>query len=221
MKTILFDFDGTLANTLPVCFKAFQDVFHSFDEVELTDEDIVKMFGPSETGIIRNQLNHTDVEAAIECYYASYSEHHTKLVEKDEDIRVLLNKLKSSGYRLGIITGKAQRSLDISLQALELHSYFDVLISGDDVNKPKPDSEGIELALQTLGAHKGDAIYLGDSDADLLAGQRAHVQTGEVHWLPGYQPTLTVKGDEVFLSTSELLEYLKRCSEVGEFKDKK
>ncbi|MFK3938178.1 HAD family hydrolase [Alkalihalobacillus sp. NPDC078783] len=215
MKTILFDFDGTLADTLPVCFKAFQDVFRSFDEVELTDEDIVMMFGPSETGIIRNQLKHPDVEAAIERYYASYSEHHNKLVEKNGDIRALLEKLKTAGYQLGIITGKAQRSLDLSLQALDMRSYFDVLISGDDVNKPKPDPEGIELALHQLGAQKESAIYLGDSDADLLAGQRAYVQTGEVHWLPGYQPLLTVQGDQVFLNTAELLEYLNVSTEVS------
>lgn len=215
MKTILFDFDGTLANTLPVCFKAFQDVFRSFDAVELTDKDIVKMFYPSETGIIRNQLKHPDVEAAIECYYASYSEHHTKLVEKNGDIQVLLETLLAGGYQLGIITGKAQRSLDISLQALDMHSYFDVLISGDDVTKPKPDPEGIKLALQKLDAHKGGAIYLGDSDADLIAGQRAQVQTGEVHWLRGYQPTLTVEGDWVFRSTAELVEYLDESNEMG------
>ncbi|HLS10243.1 HAD hydrolase-like protein [Lentibacillus sp.] len=40
MKAIIFDFDGTLADTLPVCYRAFQDVFRTFDGRELSDDDL-------------------------------------------------------------------------------------------------------------------------------------------------------------------------------------
>jgi pyrophosphatase PpaX len=68
IKAIIFDFDGTLADTLPVCFSAFQAVFRKFDNRELTPEEIKAMFGPSETGIIRRNLINTDHENAIELY---------------------------------------------------------------------------------------------------------------------------------------------------------
>ncbi|WP_081742054.1 MULTISPECIES: HAD hydrolase-like protein [Bacillaceae] len=56
IKAVLFDFDGTLADTLPVCFLAFESVFKKFDERDVTTEEIKSMFGPSETGIIRENL---------------------------------------------------------------------------------------------------------------------------------------------------------------------
>ena len=47
IKAIIFDFDGTLANTLPVCFYAFLSVFKKFDNNEVTPDEIKAMFGPS------------------------------------------------------------------------------------------------------------------------------------------------------------------------------
>jgi len=70
MKAIIFDFDGTLANTLPICYYAFQNVFKQFNNKVLTSEEIKAMFGPSETGIIRENLINTNKEQAIEMYYS-------------------------------------------------------------------------------------------------------------------------------------------------------
>jgi pyrophosphatase PpaX len=56
IKTIIFDFDGTLANTLPICYFAFQCVFSEFDHKALSPHEIKAMLGPSETGIIRTNL---------------------------------------------------------------------------------------------------------------------------------------------------------------------
>ena len=205
MKAILFDFDGTLAHTLPVCFEAFQEVFRRFDERELTNEDIISMFGPSETGIIRENLKHTDSSSAIELYYTVYSETHDKLVPHSPEIIELLGDLRRKGYQLGIVTGKAQRSLDLSLEALKMTSYFDVVITGDDVTNAKPHPEGIQQAMKRLGVTNEDTIYLGDSDADILAGIDAGVRTVGVYWLPNYQPTFTQKPDVVCNKTTQLL----------------
>ena len=205
MKAILFDFDGTLANTLPVCFKAFQEVFEKFDERELTNEDIISMFGPSETGIIRENLKHVDSSSAIELYYKVYAENHNKLVPQSLEMIELLRDLKCKGYQVGIVTGKAQRSLNVSLEALHMTSYFDVVITGDDVTYAKPHPEGIQEAMKKLGVTKEDTVYLGDSDADILAGHDAGVRTVGVHWLPDYRPTFSQKPDVLCYRTSQLL----------------
>ena len=143
MRAIIFDFDGTLANTLPICFCAFKNVFTEFDNKDLSSEEIKDMFGPSETGIIRNNLSNPKKEKAIEYYYEKYSEHHKSLVEVDPEILELLRYLKEMDIKIGIFTGKAKRSLDISLKALEMDGMFDVIITGDDVTNPKLDSEGL------------------------------------------------------------------------------
>ena len=144
MKAIIFDFDGTLANTLPVCDYAFQSVFKEFDNRDLTSGEVRAMFGPSEVGIIKENLLHENKERAIELFYEKYSEKHGELVAANQEIQDLLMELKKKGLKLGIVTGKAKRSLDISMKALRMEEMFDVIITGDDVVQPKPHPEGLE-----------------------------------------------------------------------------
>jgi pyrophosphatase PpaX len=211
MKGIIFDFDGTLADTLPVCFYAFQTVFKEFDGTEVTPDEIKAMFGPSETGIIRENLINTNHEQAIELYYEKYSEKHRELVLENVDINDLLLFLKNKGYKLGIVTGKAYRSLMISLQLLKMDQLFDVIITGDDVVQPKPHPEGIHKALKQLQIKSSEAIFLGDSDADILAGKQAGVLTIGVHWLPNFQtPEFSVEPDQKFSSVDEFLQLLQQ-----------
>ena len=187
IKAIIFDFDGTLADTLPVCFYAFQAVFKDFDHLECTTEEIKEMFGPSETGIIIENLQNKDHEQAIEYFYKRYEEKHHETNYKNDEINDLLQYLKNEGYKLGIVTGKGTRSLNISLKYLNMENLFDVVITGDDVKKPKPHPEGVYKALEQLGVLSNEAIFLGDSEADIQAGIHARVFTIGVQWLPNYQ----------------------------------
>lgn len=206
IKAIIFDFDGTLADTLLVCFLAFESVFEKFDNLEVTSEEIKAMFGPSETGIIRDNLKNNNYDEAIELYYEIYRDRHENLVQNNEDINTLLKRLKTNGYKLGIVTGKARRSLDISLDCLGLDNFFDVIITGDDVEFPKPHPEGINKALDHLDVLPNEAVFLGDSDADIMAGKQANVLTIGVHWLPNYQTIdFNVQPDEVYSSINELI----------------
>ncbi|MFJ7738847.1 HAD family hydrolase [Lysinibacillus sp. NPDC097287] len=204
MKAIVFDFDGTLANTLPICFYAFQNVFKEFDKKDLTVDEIKEMFGPSETGIIRKNLSNPNKEDAIEYFYKKYSELHKGLVVDNPEILELLNSLKEAEIKIGIFTGKAKRSLDISLKALNMEGLFDVIITGDDVIKPKPDPEGLLKALSLLKVENSEAIYIGDSDADIVAGVQANVYTIGVQWLPEYQTSAFIEQpDSIIKSVKE------------------
>ncbi|MFS0690909.1 HAD family hydrolase [Sporosarcina sp. 179-K 8C2 HS] len=187
MKAIIFDFDGTLANTLPICDYAFQSVFKEFDNKDLSSGEIRAMFGPCEVGIINGNLLHANKEQAIELYYEKYLEKHNDLVAANQEIHDLLIELKRKGLKLAIVTGKAKRSLDISMKALQMHNYFDVIITGDDVVQPKPHPEGLLKALSQLHVEPHEAMYVGDSDADIQAGMGAGIYTVGVHWLPDIQ----------------------------------
>ena len=204
MKAVIFDFDGTLANTLPICYFAFQSVFKDFDNKVLSANEIKEMFGPSETGIIRNNLSHANIDDAIEQYYAKYSEFHDQLVDNNEEIEHLLRNLKNAGIKLGIVTGKARRSLDISLKILQMEDYFDVVITGDDVIEPKPHPEGVLKTLTLLEIDNKDAIFIGDSDADIIAGLKANVFTIGVQWLPDFQTTFTLEKQALIIESTSI-----------------
>ncbi|WP_075620434.1 HAD family hydrolase [Paenisporosarcina indica] len=210
IKAIIFDFDGTLANTLPICFDAFQHVFKEFDNTELNSEEIKSMFGPSETGIIRENLLNINKDEAIELYYKIYSEHHNRLVTSNSDINDLLQYLKDTGIKMGIFTGKARRSLDISLKALQMEGMFDVIITGDDVTMPKPNPEGLIKSLSLLGIDNSEAIFVGDSDADMYAGIQANVYTIGVQWLPDFHSLeFTIEPNTIVKSVNEFMDALK------------
>ncbi|OAB39253.1 hypothetical protein PMSD_04815 [Paenibacillus macquariensis subsp. defensor] len=76
IKSVLFDFDGTLADTLPLSFKAFRSVFLKYENKLLTDKEIIDTFGPTEEEIIgKNIFNKDLVNEAIEYYYVIFEKH--------------------------------------------------------------------------------------------------------------------------------------------------
>lgn len=185
-KGIIFDFDGTLADTLPLCFYSFNEIFKKYDRRDLSAEEIVQMFGPSEAGIIQQNLKAVDqIEKAVEEYYCHYDRAHHEFVGFDPHLRQLLNGLRNEGYRLGIFTGKGRKSFDISMSKLQLEDFFDVTITGDDVSSPKPDAEGLYKILEVWEMDKTQVLFVGDSDADIESGTRAGMDTVAVAWFPG------------------------------------
>lgn len=54
-KGIIFDFDGTIADTLPLCFYSFKEIFRKYNQRDLSSEEVLDMFGPSEVGIIQQK----------------------------------------------------------------------------------------------------------------------------------------------------------------------
>lgn len=182
MRTILFDFDGTVADTLPLIFTAFRSTFQRFLHKHYTDEQIIALFGPTETGIVKKELPPHEHDSGLEHFFAAYTDEHLRLHNPPE-VTQMLEQLRNAGFQLGIVTGKGSRSAEISLREWKLDGYFDIVITGDDVTDPKPHPEGILLAMQKLGADPRETIYVGDSDADVIAGRAAGLQTVGVNWL--------------------------------------
>lgn len=213
IRTVLFDFDGTLADTLPLSFRGFQAVFEQYDKRIVSEEEIVAMFGPTEDEIIaRNLRNQAAVPEAAALYYKIYINGH--LGDDGDsplpsDITHMLAKLREQNMKIGVITGKSKKAFLISAEALQLSSYFDVVITGDDVEQPKPHPEGIFKALHILCADKDEAVFLGDSNADIRAGKAAGLPTYGVQWLSTYQSThFEIEPDLIFRDVHSFLELI-------------
>jgi phosphoglycolate phosphatase/pyrophosphatase PpaX len=113
----------------------------------------------------------------LEHFFAAYTDEHLRLHNPPE-VTHMLDQLRNAGFQLGIVTGKGSRSAEISLREWKL-------------------DEGILLAMQKLGADPRETIYVGDSDADVIAGRAAGLQTVGVNWL-----TVTQKGGRLWRSLS-------------------
>lgn len=93
-----------------------------------------------------------------------------------ESARTVLPALHRDGYQLGIVSTKFHRRIHQILERESLSSVCEVIVGGDDVRQPKPDPEGIRLALVTLGCAPDSAVYVGDSLVDAAAARAAGVR---------------------------------------------
>ncbi len=113
-KGIIFDLDGTIANTLPLCIRAFRQSVEPLAMKTLSDEEIIATFGPSEEGTIR-ALIPEHYEKGIVNYLQFYNDLHDLCPDPFPGIPALVDRLKEKGVRVGMVTGKGEHSTVISL----------------------------------------------------------------------------------------------------------
>lgn len=183
MKAVLFDFDGTIANTFPIIFESIRMVLTEFQEHEPSDQDVFAMFGPTELDIIKEQFpDREDMDPLYERFNVLYRQMHPKLVPEVPHIAAMLQRLQDRGLKLGIFTGKGRGTLDVSLELLFPDIHFDVEITGDDIQRAKPAPEGVLMALEEFNIGPDECLFVGDADADVLSGQAAGVHTVQACW---------------------------------------
>ena len=184
-EIFIFDFDNTIIESLPLCFSCFRIVFEKYKNIKMNDSDIESLFGGSEEDIIRSHVEEKYADEAVELFYILYENLHDHFIVQNkvfENITLLLKKLNYKGKRLAVFTGKGRKSIQISMKKLELEKYFNYIVSDDDVANSKPDSEGILKILDHYNATPSDAIFFGDSDADIISAKKANVLAVGVNW---------------------------------------
>lgn len=180
LRAIIFDLDGTLANTLPVCFHAIRTALSEFTGRVYSDTEIVGLFGPSEKGICQKLVP----DRWEECYnllLAEYEKTHHLCTEPALGIISVLECLKSRGMKLGIITGKGRATAEISLRYTGLAPYFDAIETGSVKGVVK--SSAITEMLADWGIPKEEAAYVGDSPSDIDSARQAGVLPIGAAWL--------------------------------------
>jgi HAD superfamily hydrolase (TIGR01509 family) len=179
----LFDLDGTIADTLPLIYEAFDAAFIPALGSSFPPDRIRAMFGPPDHEIIRRQVRESDADAAIERFNRYYEDRHDELVSAFPGLANLVRTCAAAGMRLGVITGKSRLTALITLDRLGLTDAFGAIYAGDDVERQKPDPEALILALRDLGAAKSDrAVMVGDAAADVVAGKSIGITTIGVTW---------------------------------------
>jgi len=211
-KAIIFDMDGTLVSSLPVIYHCENEISRKYLKTSLTLEDVISKFGPPAHTIIRDMTRNLSDEVqsrAVADYYECYRTYISSRGLVFPGITELLRKIKSSGRRLALFTGVEKAMMEYTLNPSGLSEFFQVRITADDVQKSKPDPEGINLALRRIEADAKESMYVGDSPADIVAGRRAGVLTGAALWSPENRgdPT-TEHPDYEFRSIQQLSDFL-------------
>ena len=87
-----------------------------------------------------------------------------------------LSALKANGIKIGLVSNVGRKALEKALLKLDLHPFFNVVVSRNDVQFMKPRGEGLSLALSRLQVIKDKALYVGDSLDDIQAAKATGVK---------------------------------------------
>lgn len=199
IKALLFDLDGTIADTNGLIFESFRHTLssHGFDQV--ASEDIYKLFGePLEASMGRYLPGE---EATMVATYRAYNEAcHDDMIRPFAQVEEVLQRLKAEGRRLAIVTSKRKEMALRSLTCLDLHDYFDLVVTPEDTSRHKPLPEPVLYALDQLKIQPKEALMIGDSPYDIMSGKAAGVPTVAVAYskiqpqvLAAAKPTYTIK----------------------------
>jgi HAD superfamily hydrolase (TIGR01509 family) len=180
---LLLDLDGTIADTLPHIFDAYRHAVAPWVERPPTDAEVEATFGPAERECIARMVPRADLDEAEERFHTYYERELGKNVKVVEGIAEVIDHARSLGWKVGVFTGKGRRSAEFTLVELGLWGRIELLVSSDDVARPKPDPEGVFQAAETLGVPIGRILLAGDSPADVKAGKAAGARTAAVLWV--------------------------------------
>jgi pyrophosphatase PpaX len=205
-RTVLFDLDGTIADTLPLIYEAFNAAFEPVVGKQLGEREIRTLFGPPDNWIIRDYVGETEFDAAFARYLSVYEKQHARLAGLHPGMDDLIHACKRAGMSLGVVTGKSRQTALLTLELVGVLDEFGAIYAGDDVQKQKPDPEAVIAILRDLNHPEGaPGAFIGDSEADTLAGRAAGLTTIAVTWgSPDHDELLASKPDIVCETTEEL-----------------
>lgn len=174
---LIFDWDGTLADSIGRIVEAMKVAARSAGYVERDDEAIKGIIGlalPEAILTLYPQLSDAQVvefrQHYADCYMAMDSEPSPLFPGVAESLAAF----RAAGYRLAVATGKARRGLDRVLKAHGWEAYFDITRAADETrSKPHP------LMLEEILAHcqvpRERALMVGDASFDLLMARNAGI----------------------------------------------
>ncbi|HEY7537230.1 MAG TPA: HAD-IA family hydrolase [Gaiellaceae bacterium] len=204
---VLFDLDGTVVDSGGIILASMRHATLTVLEQELSDEQLMSAVGGPGLEAQMRAFAPDRVEELVQ----AYREHNEPLhdgLESFDGLDEVLVRLKSEGRRLGIVSAKRRRTVELAFARVPLGHLFDVIVGGDDTERQKPDPQPLHVALDRLGAEAGDAAYVGDSPYDMKAAQAAGVYAVGVTWGGIHDGALLEDADVVVHTAEELLAVL-------------
>jgi pyrophosphatase PpaX len=181
-STVLFDFDGTLVDSGSMILASFRHATRTVLGREIPDDELISAAGGTS---VTEQMRSFDAERVHELV-SVYRDHNTALhddgLETFLGIDAVLEALHAEGRKLGIVTAKRRRSIDLAFESVDLERFFGAIVTADDATRHKPDPEPVFVALERLGSKPEDTAFVGDSPFDMGAGKAAGVFAVGVSW---------------------------------------
>lgn len=181
MDTVLFDFDGTLADTNELISEAHFRVVEEYFPGRFQRDRMQEFNGPPLEEIY-GALDLAQKDEMIAKYRVYAQELHDSSIQLFPGIKELLVKIHSAGVKVGIVSMKRADTLQHYINLLEIGHYIDAIAGMGDYTMPKPHPESLLVAMDKLESDKARTLMVGDNYHDIEAGNRAGVQSVFVEW---------------------------------------
>jgi len=218
---LLFDLDGTLVDSAPDLALALNKTLQDLNFAEFDESTIRCWVGNGAKVLIERALLNTSesnkqldpalVNDALAIFLRHYQDCLCLKSALYTDVKEGLMILKASGFRLAIITNKAEAFITPILVELGIGGLFEILIGGDTLPEKKPHPAQLNYALQQLKVSAEQCLMIGDSKNDILAAKAANIASVGLTYGYNYGEDITVyQPDFCFDSFGEFLAALQR-----------
>jgi phosphoglycolate phosphatase len=177
IRAVLFDLDGTLADTAGEIGIALARSFASLGLPALPESEVRELIGRGIASLVERALQRlgakADAAVAIERFEAAYRETVGTTAMLYPGVAESLERLAAVGLPLGVVTNKARVFSVRLLERLQVASRFAAVVCGDDGWPKKPAADMMRAACAGLGSAPAETLLLGDSVNDVLAARAA------------------------------------------------
>lgn len=181
MKSIVWDFDDTIANSYPGIVSATQKSLRENFDISLSKDTIFKEAKKTSVREFVTELlkDQEDVDQAVKIFYATYfryeKDYHDKITLIPH-IKQVLDYCQQKGYLQFIVTHRDQSIYDL-VKSLGIAKYFKEVVSVADGYKRKPDSDMLDYLINKYDLDKADLWSIGDRKIDIDFGKSVGANT--------------------------------------------
>ena len=221
IKTVLFDLDGTLADTAPDLAHALNCTLEAFGRPPLPYERIRPVVSHGGVALIRlgfdlgpGDPGYDERRAhLLEVYRANL----TRETRPFPGIPELLDWLEAGERSWGVVTNKPAWLTDPLLEQLGLLARAAVVVSGDTVSRNKPHPAPLLHACERTGSMPGQCVYVGDAERDIQAGRAAgmHTLVALFGYLAAADDPAAWQADGLINTPGDIMEFI-RSAEASE-----
>lgn len=207
IRGVLLDFDGTLADTVPLIVASYRHTLASPD-VQVPDEPTIRSWIGRALRDTLEEARPGEGDALVERYREHNLAHHDTLIERVPGAPELLRALLDSGLAVGVVSSKRAALVRHGMQLTGLPEV-EVVVGLEETDRHKPDPAPLLEGARRLGLDATTCVYVGDAVVDVLAARAAGMRAVAVTWGAGTEEELrSAAPDAVAASAEELRQIL-------------
>jgi phosphoglycolate phosphatase len=199
-ELIIFDFDGTLINSIPDLTLAINKMLTHYSLSPLTVEEVTPFIGNGAKPLVKRALEHamqTDsvskdlLEEAFPVYFSAYKEVTCEETFMYPNVLQTLSYLQEKGYKMVICTNKPFHFIEPILDKLAIKQFFAEWVGEDSLEKKKPDATPLLHLAALTNTVVEKCVMVGDSKNDILAAQNGKMESIGVSYGYNYNENIS------------------------------